>query len=362
MTCGSTNGQSAVIRTTTAEEVEAFKRATFGREEKRLTEMLEDFLQEHQQTYLAAPAEAVWGNPARIWPQGTEWVEARPDAKRALKVLRAWLATQRGDFALAEQYVRRTIEEAPFTGQNWLGLSMIRKFSADDEDLRAMRRIESQMHAQPAMSRAAFYYALGKALHDAKDFDAAFVAYAKGARLRKEEERFDADGLKAFANGVIGDFSLSSMKRMKASSFRNSRAIFVTGLPRSGTTLVEQILTSHSAVADGGELNLLRAALHPAGDFSFAAAAQFERQRHVVERTQVPEQLKVLEHEADLLAAQGRAGVLVEGGQFPIREPKTPGRRQVKAGQQRQQRGLAAAGWANDGAALTGRNGEIDRL
>lgn len=73
------------------EFVEAFKRATFGREEKRLTEMLEDFLQGHQQTYLAAPAEAVWGNPARIWPEGNEWIEGRPDAKRALMTLRAWL-------------------------------------------------------------------------------------------------------------------------------------------------------------------------------------------------------------------------------------------------------------------------------
>jgi tetratricopeptide (TPR) repeat protein len=186
------------------------------------------------------------------------------------------LATQRGDFLLAEQYVRRTIEEAPFTGQNWLGLSMIRKFSADDDDLRAMRRIEGKMHTQPPMSRAAFYYALGKALHDAKDFDAAFDAYEKGAALRREEERFDADGLEAFADGVIRDFNAESLMRLKPSSYQGSRAIFVTGLPRSGTTLVEQIITAHSAVCDGGELNLMRAALHPAGDFSYAAAAQFD--------------------------------------------------------------------------------------
>ncbi len=73
------------------EFIEAFKRATFGREEKRLTEMLEDFLQEHQQTWLDAPVAELWGNPARIWPQGNEWLAGRPDAKAALKTLRSWL-------------------------------------------------------------------------------------------------------------------------------------------------------------------------------------------------------------------------------------------------------------------------------
>lgn len=74
------------------EFIEAFKRATFGREEKRLAEMLEHFLEEHQQTWLDAPTAEHWGNPARIWPQGNEWLVGRPDAKRALRTLRSWLA------------------------------------------------------------------------------------------------------------------------------------------------------------------------------------------------------------------------------------------------------------------------------
>jgi ATP-dependent exoDNAse (exonuclease V) beta subunit len=74
------------------EFVEAFKRATFGREEKRLGEMLENFLREHQQTYLDAPDPARWGEPARIWPEGNEWLEGRADAKRAVKTLGSWLA------------------------------------------------------------------------------------------------------------------------------------------------------------------------------------------------------------------------------------------------------------------------------
>lgn len=65
------------------EFIEAFKRATFGREEKQLAGRLEDFLREHQQIYLDAPAGEAWGDPARIWPQGCEWLPPPPAAPLA---------------------------------------------------------------------------------------------------------------------------------------------------------------------------------------------------------------------------------------------------------------------------------------
>ncbi|MEO6244668.1 MAG: UvrD-helicase domain-containing protein [Opitutaceae bacterium] len=58
------------------EFIEAFKRATFGAEEKQLASRLDGFLDEHLETFLAAPAADVWGNPARIWPDGCEWLAA----------------------------------------------------------------------------------------------------------------------------------------------------------------------------------------------------------------------------------------------------------------------------------------------
>ena len=59
------------------EFIEAFKRATFGREEKRLGAQLDAFLDEHQEIYLAAPAAARWGEAARIWPEGNAWLPPR---------------------------------------------------------------------------------------------------------------------------------------------------------------------------------------------------------------------------------------------------------------------------------------------
>lgn len=74
------------------EFIEAFKRATFGREEKRLGPQLDAFLDEHQEKFLAAPAADCWGNPAVIWPAGCEWLSgAAPNVPLARRALRDWL-------------------------------------------------------------------------------------------------------------------------------------------------------------------------------------------------------------------------------------------------------------------------------
>ena len=74
------------------EFVEAFKRATFGAEEKRLSARLDRFIDQHQAVYLEAPDGEAWGNPRRIWPDGTEWLQAPGDTKGAAEVLRRWAA------------------------------------------------------------------------------------------------------------------------------------------------------------------------------------------------------------------------------------------------------------------------------
>lgn len=190
--------------------------------------------------------------------------------------LRGALATQLGDFQTAEPLIRKTIEQAPLTGQNWLALSVIRKFTADDPDIARMETLRHDIKKTPPTSQATFFYALGKALHDTKDFARAFAAYSEGAAQKQLEESYHAAERERFAQKLVADFTSKSLAQLTPSGCDSNRPIFVTGLPRSGTTLVEQILTSHSAVSDGAELNLLRAALIPAGDFSFTGAMAYQ--------------------------------------------------------------------------------------
>lgn len=72
--------------------IEAFKRATFGREEKRLGAQLDGFLDDFQETFLAAPLREQWGNAARIWPEGAPWFEPAGPLADAVATLQAALA------------------------------------------------------------------------------------------------------------------------------------------------------------------------------------------------------------------------------------------------------------------------------
>jgi ATP-dependent helicase/nuclease subunit A len=74
------------------EFIEAFKRATFGVEEKRLSGLLDTFLDDHGETFLAAPNVQQWGDPHRIWREGNAWLVAADGRGAAAQVLRAELA------------------------------------------------------------------------------------------------------------------------------------------------------------------------------------------------------------------------------------------------------------------------------
>lgn len=96
------------------EFIEAFKRATFGVDEKRLAARLDAFLDEHQEIFLAASVEALWGDAARIWPGGNLWLEAETGAAAALAVLRRWVA-----HAAIDERQRRRWDEFCLAVETW---------------------------------------------------------------------------------------------------------------------------------------------------------------------------------------------------------------------------------------------------
>ena len=192
----------------------------------------------------------------------------------AVLYLRALIAGQLGDFAQAAELARRAIELAPQIGEYWLALAINHKFAPGDSDLARMEALVPEMRREPDSSQGAFFYALGKARHDSGDYERAFAAYSEGAT--KMRVPFEAAAMEQHAHDVIRDFTRENLARLTPSGCDSDRAIFVTGLPRSGTTLVEQILASHSAVAGGEEVNLFHTALIPAGDFSLQGGLDYE--------------------------------------------------------------------------------------
>ena len=95
------------------------------------------------------------------------------------------------------------------------------------------------------------YFALAKAYHDQKDFDAAFKNYKKANDLCKKIRKYKIDKDKEIFSSIKKNFinlDISSLKNIER------KFIFIIGMPRSGTSLTEQILSSHNNVFGGGEL------------------------------------------------------------------------------------------------------------
>lgn len=186
------------------------------------------------------------------------------------------LASQEGDFVAAERYYREALAATPYLPQTWFALAMIKQFSAGDPDLALMEQLLPAMRDTAPDVRARYLYGLAKARHDIGDYAGAFALYDEGAALRRTLEKFDLPRFEAFAQATIRDFTADNLAKLKPSGASGNDAILVTGLPRSGTTLVEQLLTSHSQVSDGAEVNLFRAALSPTVNFSFAGARAYQ--------------------------------------------------------------------------------------
>jgi len=183
-------------------------------------------------------------------------LEAHPDSPltwmsygHALKTL--------GRQAEAVAAYRRALAHAPTLGEAWWSLANLKTVRFDEDDRAAMHSALAGGLADD--DRLQLHFALGKALEDAGEDEAAFGHYTQGAALQRA--RLDYDAAETTAQ----------MRRTKAllgRGFFAARAgqgcpapdpIFIVGLPRSGSTLVEQILASHSRVEGTQELPYLPA-------------------------------------------------------------------------------------------------------
>jgi len=151
----------------------------------------------------------------------------------------------------AERALLKAIQLQPSYGAAYLQLTVGKRFTS--EDLPIIQQAEMQLRqGMPAAHRSNFLFALGKMYDDLRDYDKAFSYYQQANRLIRSPEKPDNDvHLVRFQQKL-----LSQRNRLKSGSQgHESRVpIFVVGMPRSGTSLIEQIIASHPQAAGAGEL------------------------------------------------------------------------------------------------------------
>jgi tetratricopeptide (TPR) repeat protein len=148
---------------------------------------------------------------------------------------------------------RRSIELAPHLGEAYWSLANLKTFRFTAADLDAMR---AQL-ARPALAdedRLHFGFAVGKALEDAGDYAGSFEHYERANRLRRIGIAYDAEETSAHVRRSKALYSPRFFAERAGFGCPAPDPIFIVGLPRSGSTLLEQILSSHSAVEGTMEL------------------------------------------------------------------------------------------------------------
>jgi len=152
--------------------------------------------------------------------------------------------------------LEKVVRGRPGWGPAWVTLASAVDLAVDPLGDRLLGDVAAAEN-QPPGDKARFHYALGKLHHDRREYDRAFAAFARGAELLRAQTPYSRNGDQANANAAMSGFGAGTIEEWNRRQTQpTSRPIVVTGLPRSGTTLIEQILTSHSAVGDGGEVSL----------------------------------------------------------------------------------------------------------
>jgi tetratricopeptide (TPR) repeat protein len=178
-------------------------------------------------------------------PEALETADLRLWRANALKV------TGRQEEAIADY--RASLAARPHYGVAWFSLANLKTYSFSDEDVARMRTAEAWAGSQD-MDRVYLCFALGQALQDRGDYAASWDYYARGNSLRRLTSTFSPDVADACAERLTQIFTADFFAERKDRGADDRSPIFIVGLPRSGSTLIEQILASHSRVEGTQEL------------------------------------------------------------------------------------------------------------
>ena len=186
---------------------------------------------------------------------------------------------------------RKAIALQPTFGEAYWSLANLKTFKFDDADIANMRK---QLDAARASQEDYWHlcFALGKALEDKQEFDESFLHYANGNAAKRQSEHWDADEHHASLQQIAATFQPQLFAAKAGSGNPSPAPIFIVGLPRAGSTLLEQILSSHSQVDGTMELPDIMAiarrfetSLHPA---ALAALGTEYLERVAIHRSGAP--------------------------------------------------------------------------
>jgi tetratricopeptide (TPR) repeat protein len=183
------------------------------------------------------------------------------------------IRADRGEFAEAEELFRQALGVDPDLPSAWAGIARYRRMGAGDASwLEATQRLAGK--GLPVRHEINLRYAIGKYFDEVQDYEQAFASYRLANELAKRYgARHDRPLLTQRVDRMTAAYDREWLRRSRLPAIRSERPVFIVGMPRTGTTLAEQILASHPAVFGAGELPFWNdaAAAHDSGTLDAAA-------------------------------------------------------------------------------------------
>lgn len=158
-----------------------------------------------------------------------------------------------GDYDGAVAAYRECIAITPDSGETYWSLANLKTYRFDDATIEAMER-HAESEGAETQSRVNFLFALAKACEDREDYARAFDHYRRGNEMQRAQVTYDPVQTEVVNDRIVGTFSPDLFEALRGAGDPDPSPIFILGLPRSGSTLLEQVLASHSAVEGTAEL------------------------------------------------------------------------------------------------------------
>jgi tetratricopeptide (TPR) repeat protein len=204
-------------------------------------------------------AEATYRRATALKP---DFADAHNNLGAALKFL--------GRFAEARRSVERALQLLPRNPSFFLNLSELKRFDKGDPDLARLEALAHNVEALPVKQQVDLHFALAKAYEDTGQRDNTIRHLLAGNALKRRQIDYDEAAALDALKRIRKVFTSELMQTFAGAGEPSAVPVFIVGMPRSGTTLIEQIIASHPQAFGGGELpslNVVAAGIGPlAGD------------------------------------------------------------------------------------------------
>lgn len=181
-------------------------------------------------------------------------LEKSPDLMAAL-ITKAEILIAVNDTDKAKEVLNKAKQVNPDHPLIYFTVSNIKKFeSEDDEDFQKMISLQYSVSGMGSVFSSSLYFALGKAYENLKQYEKAFEYLEKANKEKRKTLPYDKQNQTSFFRKIKEDFSPRLVREFQGKGFKSDLPVFIVGMPRSGTTLTEQIISSHPEVFGAGEL------------------------------------------------------------------------------------------------------------